>query len=54
MIITKLRVKKPTHNFLDKLEMTTLAVISSLSGIAADCHNDLTYIKSNNKTQLLS
>ena len=33
MFITRLRVKKLTHNFLDKLEMTMHAVISSLQ-----CH----------------
>ncbi len=46
MLATKLRVKMLVHNFLDKLEMTTRAVISSLSRIAADYLNSLTYIKS--------
>ena len=41
-----------THNFLDKLEMTLCAVISSLSRIAADYHNELNYIKSSLVLQL--
>ncbi len=47
MFTTKLRVKMLAHNFLDKLEMTTHAVISSLLRIAADYLNSLTYKKSN-------
>jgi len=31
MFTTKLRVKMPTHNFLDKLEMTLRAVISRVN-----------------------
>ncbi len=46
MFTTKLKVKMLTHNFLDKLEMTSRAVISSLSRIAADFLKGLTYIKS--------
>ncbi len=51
MFTTKLMVKMLTHNFLDKLEMTTRAVISSLSRIAADCVNELTYRKSNSNAR---
>ncbi|MES2284980.1 MAG: hypothetical protein V4547_04765 [Bacteroidota bacterium] len=50
MFTTKFLVKMLTHNFLDKLEMTMRMVISSLSRIAADYLNGLTYIKSNDYT----
>ena len=43
----KLELKMLPHNFPDKLEMTTHAVISSLSRITVDPINELTFIKSN-------
>ena len=45
MVTAKLELNMLPHNFLDKLEMTTRAGISSLSRIAIDHVNKLTYIK---------